>query len=926
MSETTSPSVQLHPISPSSSLSSTDSAPHSEPTSDEQPDLGAFTTVLREWTHLQPPPRIPVQIRSATSSTTPTFQPSVVGSDLHSRSARSRHSRVTSHSAISSFTRPPSSSAHPEGSTVWNQAPIASYLFSGTPSNDDEEEEYESPGGEGEYTPNSVASTGLTVEIASELDFPSFDDDSQGRVDSSPYPYPMDSGVAVPVPLESESQRLDSRETAHPEDEIEGSETSRDQPFTATSTRHSSQAESLLTSIHLQSQARPTTTANSSSSSLPLSTAAAIPSVASVSNFVSDSPPTFIHALLNRSRNPMPPRTTSDSSFTTSGSASSSNLSLLSYQIPETPPIIVDEESEMPDPSLLQPSTSVSADSATRSALSASSGSGSVSLKTQRSIPTSSSESTSTASFATQRPQQPIQRSFHPSVTGSQPSSVSSTGSPLPNPHSPLPTPEPEPEAPAEINTSRRPIVATSGWRQDIIVNDLGTPDQPPSETFLFDPPRERRSEFQPVVDDDDEDVRIDRNSAAAYGFGLGHSEDPNSKNAARQTSQSSGYASGYDRPALSSERGHGYSQAAVHLERNPRLEPHNEDEDELDEDEDDYPYRYPYSHVLTPRSIGPALTPRGVPPPQPIDPRSQTQTQTATTTTTTTTTSVSQANSLLQQLGLSNQSVYVQHETTSQPQLQPPAQSQSQSQSQHNRTNANLNSSQIALQSQPTAEQPPSSSSSYTYTPYTPPATQSSTGNISQPPSQQPYSSSSQYDIPQIQPQTQTETYSGHRHGYPHSLLGLHALPASLVPPEPGELPPPLSSFGFDASEARSTGGPQAQTRTQAPRQTSDQLEYNISLSDDNTNTTTDTAEAAYAVAAAEDIPVEQVVPSLGVLDGVLSFIAVERERARHNAARDGPASTSAAADVDDSRGAGSGEDGEGLEGEEDWKNAVVE
>ena len=119
MSDTTSPSsVHLHPLSPSSSMSSTDSAPQSEPTSDEQPDLGAFTTVLRAWTYLQPPPRIPLQ------------------------------------------TRPTSSSDLQEESTVWNHAPIASYLYSETPTIDLDDV-------------NSVISTegGRTVEINSETSF-----------------------------------------------------------------------------------------------------------------------------------------------------------------------------------------------------------------------------------------------------------------------------------------------------------------------------------------------------------------------------------------------------------------------------------------------------------------------------------------------------------------------------------------------------------------------------------------------------------------------------------------------------------------------------------------------------------------------------------------------------------------------------------
>lgn len=77
------------------------------------------------------------------------------------------------------------------------------------------------------------------------------------------------------------------------------------------------------------------------------------------------------------------------------------------------------------------------------------------------------------------------------------------------------------------------------------------------------------------------------------------------------------------------------------------------------------------------------------------------------------------------------------------------------------------------------------------------------------------------------------------------------------------------------------------------------------------------------------ESILLEQAMPSLGVLDGVLSFIAVERERAQNNAARE----ASSTADVDDSRDTGSADDGEveavegegeTIEGEEDWKHIV--
>ncbi|KAJ7457181.1 hypothetical protein B0H11DRAFT_1818382, partial [Mycena galericulata] len=82
------------PISPFSSYS----VP-SEPTSDELPDLGAFTTVLRAWNHLLPPPR------------TFTHQP--------------QHSTPTS-----SSTGMEQESDDLAGSTVWSHRPIALYLDS----------------------------------------------------------------------------------------------------------------------------------------------------------------------------------------------------------------------------------------------------------------------------------------------------------------------------------------------------------------------------------------------------------------------------------------------------------------------------------------------------------------------------------------------------------------------------------------------------------------------------------------------------------------------------------------------------------------------------------------------------------------------------------------------------------------------------
>ncbi|KAJ7708369.1 hypothetical protein B0H17DRAFT_1165928 [Mycena rosella] len=97
-SSDTPPSISTSPISPFSSFS----VP-SEPTSDELPDLGAFTTVLRAWNHLQPPLRtFTYQAQHSTSTTSSSMEPE------------------------SDYLPEPSLA----GSTVWSQRPIASYLDS----------------------------------------------------------------------------------------------------------------------------------------------------------------------------------------------------------------------------------------------------------------------------------------------------------------------------------------------------------------------------------------------------------------------------------------------------------------------------------------------------------------------------------------------------------------------------------------------------------------------------------------------------------------------------------------------------------------------------------------------------------------------------------------------------------------------------
>ncbi|TFK32794.1 hypothetical protein BDQ12DRAFT_474965 [Crucibulum laeve] len=91
-------------ISPFSDSSS--SAPLSDATSDEQPDLGAFTTVLRAWTYLQPQPRIPV-FPSSGSSRTYTSTSSTSDSQ-HSQS----HPTIHLQPQVQSHSQPPQVQSH----------------------------------------------------------------------------------------------------------------------------------------------------------------------------------------------------------------------------------------------------------------------------------------------------------------------------------------------------------------------------------------------------------------------------------------------------------------------------------------------------------------------------------------------------------------------------------------------------------------------------------------------------------------------------------------------------------------------------------------------------------------------------------------------------------------------------------------------
>jgi len=131
--------------------------------------------------------------------------------------------------------------------------------------------------------------------------------------------------------------------------------------------------------------------------------------------------------------------------------------------------------------------------------------------------------------------------------------------------------------------------------------------------------------------------------------------------------------------------------------------------------------------------------------------------------------------------------------------------------------------------------------------------------------------------------------------HTYPHSLLGLHALPASLVSPDAEDVP------GFDFN--RELGLPINMNETVDHR---DQL----LVENDSTSEVMDSEN-----------PVNPDIPSLGYLDEALRFIAAER--ARWTASREGPAQTVVGTSshepyliVGDS-----GEEGEGGEGEAEWK-----
>lgn len=124
-------------------------------TSDEEPDLGAFTAVLRAWGYLQPPLRIPAHFPSSSSSRT-----------------RSTPTTITGYPGFGG-----GNSETVEESTVWNQIPIQSYFRAsyGTDTSSgrterarplleelDDEEYSPSP------PPSPASESARTVEIASD--------------------------------------------------------------------------------------------------------------------------------------------------------------------------------------------------------------------------------------------------------------------------------------------------------------------------------------------------------------------------------------------------------------------------------------------------------------------------------------------------------------------------------------------------------------------------------------------------------------------------------------------------------------------------------------------------------------------------------------------------------------------------------------
>ncbi|EKM77583.1 hypothetical protein AGABI1DRAFT_130274 [Agaricus bisporus var. burnettii JB137-S8] len=193
MSDTT-PSTLTSPLS---SLFSESFSPGGQSgseivTSDEEPDLGAFTTILRAWGYLQPQPRIPLQFSSLTSSST----------------------RWTTPTTITGYPGFGDANSEPvEGSTIWDHFPINSYLRASNANStatssgrterarpllleEPEDDDYVSS-----PPPSPVSESEQTVEITSEADATSLrsgtDDDGEGMLE--PRATPSNEGRTVLV-------------------------------------------------------------------------------------------------------------------------------------------------------------------------------------------------------------------------------------------------------------------------------------------------------------------------------------------------------------------------------------------------------------------------------------------------------------------------------------------------------------------------------------------------------------------------------------------------------------------------------------------------------------------------------------------------------------------------------------------------------
>ncbi len=188
--------VHIHPNFAILIVFIADSGLHSELTSDEEPDLGALRRFCANG-HIYTASKNSCTNTLRYELHNTTFQLSATGSEAPDNRSNSR--RVTSQSIVSSFTRPPSSSAHRRALRFGLMHPLLCIsIVAPQITTTKRNESYESTGMEGEYTPNSTVSTDLTVEIASETDF----EQSNGRVASPPYPYPSDSGITLPLTLD----------------------------------------------------------------------------------------------------------------------------------------------------------------------------------------------------------------------------------------------------------------------------------------------------------------------------------------------------------------------------------------------------------------------------------------------------------------------------------------------------------------------------------------------------------------------------------------------------------------------------------------------------------------------------------------------------------------------------------------------------